>query len=317
MPHVHLLPSPGQNPSDRTVSKRAVRISLGIIGAVFLIEAVGGWLTNSLALLADAGHLLTDIAALGMVLLAFWFAARPTTPERTYGYYRAEILAALANGLALWLVSAYILVQAYRRLAEPPEISSGPMLVIAFAGLLAQVGTTLVLRRAAQENLNVRGAFVHVATDVLQSIGVIIAGLRMLFFGWYIADPIISAVIALAIIYTGGRIVLQSTHVLLEGTPSHVDTVALEEALLQADLVRSVHDLHTWSITSGYNAMSAHVVLEDEVAPEEGQRLLERLRDTVINRYGIGHVTIQLEGGFLECAEDQAHTPQSSGSATS
>ena len=246
MPKVRLLPTSAQKPGDRTASKRAVRISLGIIGVFFLIEAVGGWLTNSLALLADAGHLLTDMGALGMALLAFWFAARPITPERTYGYYRAEILAALANGLTLWLVSAYILVQAYLRLAEPPEVSSGPMLVIAFAGLLAQVGATLVLRRAARENLNVRGAFVHVATDVLQSVGVIIAGLLMLFFGWYIADPIISVIVALAIIYTGGRIVLQSTHALLEGTPSHMDA----EALLQADLVRSVHDLHTWSITS-------------------------------------------------------------------
>jgi len=256
-------PTPGRKLYDRTVSKRAVRISLGIIGPFFLIEAIGGWLTNSLALLADAGHLLTDVGALALALMAFWFAARPTSPTHTYGYYRAEILAALANGLTLWLVAAYILWQAYQRLLEPPEVLSGPMLLIAFVGFFAQLAAAVVLHGSAEESLNIRAAFVHVATDAAQSIGVIIAGVLMLFLGWYIADPIISVIIALGITYTGGRIVFQAIHVLLEGTPSHVDVVALQAAMRQAQGVESVHDVHTWSITSGYHAMSAHVVLED------------------------------------------------------
>ena len=231
MTQASLSPTPGRKLYDRTGSKRAVRISLAIIGTFFVIEALGGWLTNSLALQADAGHLLTDVGALGMALVAFSFAARPISAARTYGYYRAEILAALANGLTLWLVAAYILFQAYRRLLEPPEVLSGPMLLIAFAGFLAQVAAALVLRGSSKESLNTRGAFVHVATDAVQSTGIIIAGFLMLLFGWYVADPIISVIIALLIAYTGGRIVFQSTHVLLEGTPSSIDVVALQGAM--------------------------------------------------------------------------------------
>jgi len=296
------------------VSKRAVRISLGIIGTFFLVEAIGGWLTNSLALLADAGHLLTDVGALALALMAFWFAARPISPTRTYGYYRVEILAALANGLTLWLVAGYILWQAYQRLLEPPEVSSGPMLLIAFIGFLAQLAAAAVLHGSADESLNTRAAFMHVATDAVQSTGVIIAGALMLRFGWYIADPIISIIIALLIAYTGGRIVFQAIHVLLEGTPSHVDVVALQAALRQAQGVESVHDLHTWSITSGYYAMSAHVVLREDVTPEEGQQVLARLRDVASHRYGIDHVTTQLGGSSLEC--DENHSPASKGTAS-
>jgi len=294
---------------DRTASKRAVRISLGISAVFFLIEAVGGWLTNSLALLADAGHLLTDVGALSLVLLAFWFAARPVSPARTYGNYRAKVLAALANGLALWLVAAYILFEAYRRLLAPPQVTSGPMILIALAGFLANLVAALILYSSARDNLNVRGAFLHVTTDAIQSVGVIAAGLLMLFFGWYVADPIASGIIALVIAFSGGRIVFQATHVLLEGTPSGVDGIALRKALIQVPGVQTVHDVHTWSITSGYNAMSAHVTLKDEVSHEEEQGVLSRLREVASQQYGIGHVTIQLECGSMAC--DECHQPTS------
>ncbi len=294
-------------PHDRTASKRAVRIGLGISAVFFLIEAIGGWLTNSLALLADAGHLLTDVGALSLVLLAFWFAARPVSPARTYGNYRAEVLAALANGLALWLVAAYILFEAYRRLLAPPQVTSGPMTLIALAGFLANLVAALILYSSARDNLNVRGAFLHVATDAIQSVGVIAAGLLMLFFGWYVADPIASGIIALVIAFSGGRIVFQATHVLLEGTPSGVDGIALQKALIQVPGVQTVHDVHTWSITSGYNAMSAHVTLKDEVSHEEEQGVLSRLREVASQQYGIGPVTIQLECASTACDED--HQP--------
>ena len=299
--------SSGGNPHDRTASKRAMRIALGISATFFFIEAIGGWLTNSLALLADAGHLLTDVGALSMALLAFWLAARPISPARTYGYYRAEILAALANGLTLWLVAAYILFEAYRRFADPPEILSGPMLTVAFSGLVANMAAAWVLHGSSKDSLNVRGAFVHVATDAVQSIGVIITGFLMLLFSWYVADPIVSVIIAVLILYTGGRIVLQATHVLLEGSPSSVDVVALREAFLRDPGVQEVHDVHTWSITSGYNAMSAHVTLKDEVTHVEEPQVLARLRELASHQYGIGHVTIQMEGGSAECEED--HEP--------
>ncbi|MDO8750971.1 MAG: cation diffusion facilitator family transporter [Dehalococcoidia bacterium] len=299
--------SSARKPYDRTAAKRAVRISLGISAVFFLIEAIGGWLTNSLALLADAGHVLTDVGALGMTLLAFWFAARPVSPARTYGYFRAEVLAALANGLSVWLVAAFILLQAYRRLMDPPEVLSGPMVVIAFLGLLANLAAALVLYGSSKESLNVRAAFVNVATDAVQSVGVIIAGFLMLFFGWYITDPVVSVIIAVLITYSGGRIVLQATHVLLEGTPAGIDVVGLQDALRQAPGVRAVHDLHTWSITSGYNAMSAHVTLKDEVSHEEEQGVLSHLREVATTQYGIGHVTIQLESGSMAGEED--HEP--------
>jgi cobalt-zinc-cadmium efflux system protein len=308
---------PTRNRYHRTRSKRAVRISLVIILAFFLVEAIGGWWTHSLALLADAGHLLTDVGALAMTLMAFWFAARPVTVARTYGYYRVEILAALANGLALWAVAAYILFEAYQRLLDPPEVLGGPMVLIASAGFVAQLAAARILHRAADQSLNTRSAFLHVATDAVQSAGIVLAGVLMLLFGWYVADPIVSAVISVLIIYTGGRIVFQATNVLLEGTPSDVDIVALEEILRQADGVVSVHDIHTWSITSGYNALSAHAVLADGVTPEQGQRILVQLRDAASGQFGISHVTIQLEGGSLECQEDHVLASQRSTSSRS
>ncbi len=294
---------------SRAASKRAIYVGLGISTTFLVVEAVGGWLTNSLALLSDAGHLLTDVGALGLALLAFRFAARPASLSRTYGHYRAEILAASANGLTLWLVAAYILYEAYRRFLNPPEVHSGPMLAVAVAGFFANVVVAVVLRRASRESLNVRSAFMHVATDAVQSIGVIIAGLLMLYFGWYIADPIISVVIALLIAYTGTRVILQAVSILMEGVPSAVDVGALRDAICEAPGVDSVHDLHLWSITSGYYPMSVHVTLKSNAGAEERRGLLERLQGMITRDYGISHVTIQVEDGAMECNQEGARQP--------
>jgi len=296
-------------PRLRSRSKKALKLALVIIGAFFVAEALGGYFTNSLALLSDAGHLLSDVGALVLALLAFWFAERPITPSQTYGYYRVEILAALVNGLTLWGVAAFIGYEAYRRLIDPPTVQSLPMLIIALVGFLGQGASTLILRQAARESLNAQGAFLHIATDALQSVGVIFAGILMLLFRWYIADPIISVVIAVLITWSGGRLVAGALRILLESTPSHIDIQSLKRALEAVEGVKEVHDLHTWTITSGYDAMSAHIILKEGLTHQQAQGVLARLRDLATRKFRIEHVTIQLEDRPMGCQEN--HSPPS------
>lgn len=286
--------------------RRALLAALGIIGAFFIIEGVGGYLTNSLALMADAGHLLTDVGALLLALGAMWLAGRPVSEQRTFGFHRVEILAALVNGVTLWGVAGYIGYQAYHRIIEPPEVNSLPMVLVALVGLLAQVGVALMLARSSRQSLNVRGAYIHVATDAVQSVGVVVAGLLMLFFGWFLADPIISVLTAVLIAYSGARIVRQASHILLEGAPSHVDVAALRRVMEALPEVERVHDLHTWTITSGYDAMSAHVIIREGATAHRTREILSQLRHLAAQRFGIAHVTIQVEEHDLECAEDHA-----------
>lgn len=289
---------------SRVASKRGMRWALLILGLFFVVEAVGAFATGSLALLADAGHLLSDVGSIVLALAAFWLASRPPSESRTYGFYRVEILAALVNGLTLWAIAGYIGFEAYRRLFTTPQVLSGPMLVVAVAGLVAQAVTVLLLRTSARESLNARAAAVHVATDVIQSIGVVATAVLMLVFKWYLADPIASLAIAVLIVYSGGRIIIEASHILMEGTPSHVDLPELQLAMERVSGVKEVHDLHTWSITSGYDAMSAHVVLREGVSAERGQRVLTHLRGLASDRFGIHHVTIQLEEQSLGCPTD-------------
>ncbi|MBI2873087.1 MAG: cation transporter [Chloroflexi bacterium] len=294
---------------DRRASRRAMLVALGISGVFFVVEGVAGYLTNSLALLADAGHVLTDLGALLLALMAFWAAARPPSDARTYGYHRLEVLAALANGLAVWGVAAYIGLEGYRRLLAPPQVMAVPMLAVAIAGLAGNVAAALVLRPSAQCSLNARGAFVHVTTDAVQSVGVVLAGALMVAFGWYLADPIISLLTAILIAYSGSRVAYAAVHILLEGTPSHVNPSALMRRMEAVPQVQMVHDLHTWTITSGYHAMSAHVVVGSEATHDDEQLVLARLRDVAAREFGITHATIQLEHPGLLCQE--AHAPAS------
>ncbi len=287
----------------RALSRKVLLIALIIVGAFFVIELIGGILTNSLALISDAGHLLTDVGGLGLALFAFWFAARPASAQRSYGYYRIEILAAMVNGLTLWGISAYIFYEAYHRFFSPPEVNSLPMLIIASVGLIAQISASLALKRGAGESLNVKGAYMHVLTDALQSVGVIIAGLVMVFTKFYLADPIISVIIGVLIVYGGGRIVLETVHILLEGTPKGIDLRQLQRAMAEVDGVCGVHDIHAWVLTSGYNALSAHVVYNEGLDAEGIDRVGHRLRDTVMTKFPVHHVTIQLEDSDGECCE--------------
>ncbi len=289
----------GHGPDDS--KSRALAIALGITLAFLIVEVIGGVLTGSLALLADAGHMATDVAALALALFAGWLARRPATPERSFGYRRAEVLAALVNGATLVAISLYIFWEAFRRIGEPPEVDSGPMLAIAVAGLAANAASAWVLARGGghQHDLNTRGAFLHVIGDMLGSVGAIAAALIMLATGWYLADPILSAGIGLLILWSSWRLLRESVDVLLEATPAHIDPVAVRRAMTTVPGVTGVHDLHIWTVTSGLVALSAHVECErDRGWNDLLVDLAARLRD----QFGIVHVTLQPEMGSLPAA---------------
>jgi cobalt-zinc-cadmium efflux system protein len=272
--------------------KGRLAVVLGLTTVYLVAEVVGGLLTGSLALLADAGHMLTDVGGLALALLAIWLAERPATPERTYGYYRAEILAALANAVVLFAVSFYILYEAYRRFLDPPEVASGWMLVVAAIGLAVNLAGMALLRSAAGESLNMKGAYFEVLSDMLTSIGVIAAGLIMWTTGWYYADPLFSAGIGLFILPRTWKLLMDAVHVLLEGTPSDVNLAAVREAIAGTAGVAGVHDLHAWSLTSGSNALSVHVVLGDGADPGS---VLADVRRRIVEGFPIAHTTIQVE----------------------
>ncbi len=266
--------------------------ALAITALWFVIELVAGFYTNSLALLADAAHMLTDLAALGLSLFAQRIAFRPATHEKTFGYLRAEILAALANGVFLVIVAIYIFFQAYKRLASVPEVKGGPMLVVAITGLAANFATAALLYRSRRQSLNMRGAFLHVAGDALGSLGAIIAGVAMVLWRWYLADPIVSVLVAVLVLVSSWELVRESVDVLLEGTPSHLDIGKILADLGRVEGVLAVHDLHVWSITSGLPAMSCHVVLSRDADSAAVLSILSRLMN---EKYDIHHTTIQTE----------------------
>jgi cobalt-zinc-cadmium efflux system protein len=273
-------------------SRGRLLTTLGVTAALVVVEVLGAVWTGSLALLADAGHMLTDVGGLALALFAIWIAGRPPTPAKTYGYYRAEILAALVNALVLLAVAGAILVEAYRRLRAPPDVLGGPMLLIAVVGLAANLGCAWLLHADADASLNVRGAYLHVLGDALSSVGVVVAAAVVVATGSTVADPLASVAIALIIVPRTWGLLRQAVNVLLEGTPTHLDLGEIEAAIQRAPGVRRVHDLHVWTLTSGREAMSAHVVVEDVGASD---RLLRELHAVLHARFGIDHTTIQLE----------------------
>lgn len=231
-------------------SKRALGIALSIITVFLVVEVIGGFMTNSLALLSDAGHMLSDAMALLLSLLAFIMASRPPSAERTYGLHRFEILAALVNGVTLVVISLVILWEAYQRLWDPPEVASGTMVAIAAIGLFANIAAAFVLMRGDyKNNVNVRSAFLHVLGDLLGSVGAIIGGLLMMWFDWYLADPLISIIVAVLIMFSAWRVTKESVNILMEAVPSRIDTRKIKERLEQISGVQEVHDLHVWTVT--------------------------------------------------------------------
>ena len=264
----------------------------GLTAAFLVVEAAVGLWTGSLSLLADATHMLVDAGGVLLSLLAVWFAERPATPAKTYGYYRVEILAALVNGVVLCVMAIAILVATYERLREPPHVPGVPILVVATLGLLVNLACMGLLHGGAAESLNVRGAYLEVLGDAVSSALVIVAGLVIVFTGWTRADVIAGALIALFILPRTWALLRQAVNILLEGAPPHLDVTEIEDALRAARSVRRVHALHVWTLTSGREAMSAHVVV---VAGAPADRILEELHLVLHARFGIDHTTIQIE----------------------
>jgi len=257
-----------------------------------LAELFGGLWTGSLALLADSGHMLADVAALLLALMALWFGSRPATPNKTFGYYRLEILAALTNGVGLTLISFFIFYEAYLRLYAPPSIRSVPMTIVAAGGLIINLICARLLHYDRHDDLNMRGAWLHVVSDALGSLGAIVAGVLIAVLGWNVADPIISIMIAVLIVWSSWHLMRDATNVLLEGTPAHINLAAVEDAILETEGVSNVHDLHVWTITSGREALSAHVIHAYSISQPN---LLKELRTKLHDRFGVDHLTIQME----------------------
>jgi cobalt-zinc-cadmium efflux system protein len=270
---------------------RRLWIALVLTGVFLVAEVVGGLLSNSLALLADAGHMLTDVGALGLSLFVAWFSRRPETDRRTYGYLRLEILAAFINGATLLLLSAWILFEAIVRFRTPEPISGGLMLVVAVLGLLVNVAAAWTLHPSQGGSINIRGAYLHVLSDLLGSVGTVTAALLVWYTGWLTADPIASVFVTLLIIRAAWRLVRESVDVLLESTPAHISLGAVREQLEAIPGIESVHDLHVWTVTSNHIAMSAHAIVRE---PDRQQHVLEHVLDAM-RLFGIHHVTIQLE----------------------
>jgi cobalt-zinc-cadmium efflux system protein len=292
--HEHHHASHGGRGHDHTreASQRTLLIVLVLTFGYMLAEAVGGFLANSLALLSDAGHMLTDVAALTLSLFAVRFASRPATPRKTYGFYRLEILAALANGVTLIVLSILICIEAYRRLRSPETVQGWTLVWISTGGLAVNLISAWLLSHFHDENLNIRGALLHVLGDLLGSVAAIAAGVMIVWRGWVWADPAFSVIISVLIIYSSWRLVADAVNVLLEGTPSHINAAAVEEAMRTVAGVRAVHDLHIWTITSGRHAVTAHVVINDA---SESYRLLREVREMLAGRFALTHSTIQIE----------------------
>lgn len=257
-----------------------------------IVEAVGGWLTNSLALIADAGHMLTDVAALGLSLAAIWFGSRPATAKKTFGYYRLEILAAFVNGIALALLSIFVIYEAVVRWQSPPAIDGFQLTIIAAGGLLVNIIAAKLLHHGHKHDLNMRGAWLHVMGDLLGSVTAIIAGILISTAGYLWADPLCSILISLIIIFGAWRLILESVNVLLEGTPKHINLSAVESTILETEGVSGVHDLHVWTISSGIEALSAHISHNESVVHSD---LLVKVRERLHTNFGIDHLTIQME----------------------
>ena len=276
-------------------------ISFMIISGYMLIEALGGFLTNSLALLSDAGHMLSDAISLGIALLAFTLGEKAANYRKTYGYKRFEILAAVLNGVTLIFIALYIFYEAIQRFQNPADVASTGMLIIASIGLLVNIFVAWMMMRGGnvEENLNMRGAYLHVLSDMLGSIGAIIAALLIIYFGWVWADPLASVIVAALVLRSGYHVTKAGIHVLMEGTPQNVDLDDVIQTIQNTKGIQSVHDLHVWSITSGLNALSCHAVVDDDqLSIADSERLLRQIEKD-LEHQNIHHMTIQLTSAHL------------------
>jgi cobalt-zinc-cadmium efflux system protein len=292
MGHHHDHSHAGHSHYHGNADRRALAIVFALTAGFMVVEFIGGLLTGSLALLADAGHMLSDAVSLGVALFAVWLAAKPATPQRSFGYKRAEILAALFNGVTLVAISVWIFYEAYRRLSEPPEILGGPMLAVAVVGLLVNVAGAAILARSGGESLNVQGALRHVLADVAGSVGAIAASVVIITTGWVYADPLISALIGLLVLGSSRKLLRDSVNVLLEQAPRGLDAEEVGASMVGVPGVEEVHDLHVWTITSGFPALAAHVLVGRNQDCHARRRDLEKL---LAYEFGIEHTTLQVD----------------------
>ncbi|MGD8188971.1 cation diffusion facilitator family transporter [Brevibacillus ginsengisoli] len=283
---------------DLEGNKKGLTIALIITFGIMILEFFGGLITNSLALLSDSGHMLSDTSSLILSLVAVRFATKPASPKKTYGYYRFEILAALFNGITLFLISAFIIWEAYGRFVNPPTVSSGSMMLIAIIGLLANLlsAYSLMKKGDIKNNINLRSAYLHILGDALGSVGAILAGLVMWCFGWYVADPIISVLVALLILKGAWGVITHTVHVLMEGTPITVNQEEVKETLVRIEGVLDIHDLHIWTITSGLDSLTCHLLIEDG---RDSQKILQEAIHLIGEKFKIQHTTIQVENSTI------------------
>ncbi|ATD65446.1 cation diffusion facilitator family transporter [Neisseria weixii] len=294
--HSHTHSHNHSHSHSHTSNKTVLRISFFIISAFMLAEVAGGWITNSLALLSDAGHMFSDAFSLGMALWAFKIGERQNTLQKTFGYKRFEILTASFNGLLLVAIAVLIIYEAVERFVSPPEIATAGMLVISVLGLLVNIGVAvyMVKNSDTEANVNMRGAYLHVLSDMLGSVGAIVAAVLMMAFGWAWADPLASILVAVLIGRSGWKLFIKTLHILMEGTPENLRTDEVLAAIRQVEGVQSVHDLHVWTITSDINALSCHIVVDGRLAVAEAEQIVYRL-EHLLAHHNITHSTVQIE----------------------
>jgi len=273
---------------------RSLKTVFIITFVYFVIEVVVGFMSNSLALLSDAAHMLTDVGGQGLALFAIWMSSRPRNAWKTYGYYRTEIFSALLNAVVLLFISGYILYEAWQRFSNPPAVAGIPMLVVAFCGLIINLISMKILRSGSRENINIKGAFLEVVSDMLSSVGVIIAGCIILATGWLYIDPIMSAAIGLFILPRTYNLLKESVNILLEAVPKDIDYNAVNNLFTAKPGVISIHDLHIWTLTSGMYALSVHVIMEPETSLEEASEISRSLKELLATRFKINHTTIEI-----------------------
>ena len=294
----------------RDASMRSLIIALALISGFMVVEVVGGIISGSLALLADAGHMITDAAAIGLALLALAVSRREASAASTFGFRRTEVLATMLNALSLWLIAAWILFEAATRLEAilhshyDETIDAGWMLGVGGVGLVVNIIAAWVLHRQARHSMNVEGAMKHVLADMLGSVGVVVSAVIIYFTEWYIVDPILSVVIVVIILASTWRLTVKVYGVLMEGAPEHIDVYDLCDDILELEGVTVIHDVHVWSLVSGYDMATAHILVDPELTAEQLERLRTQTRDMMINNYGISHATVQLEQSTLTCVED-------------
>jgi cobalt-zinc-cadmium efflux system protein len=295
----HLHDHPAHNHGFQK-NRKALLIAIAVTGAIMVVEIVGGFLANSLALLSDAGHMLTDVSSLVLSLIALKLATRPSSATRTYGFYRMEILAALINGATLILISALIFYEAYHRLKAAEAVDSLTMLGVAAIGLVANGVAAWAMLSSSRENLNIRGAYLHILGDLLSSVGVLIGGAAIYFTGWFWIDPVLSVGICIVILRGAVLLVKESVNILLEAVPKDIDLKEVQRTLRSLPGVKDLHHLHLWTISSGIYALSAHILI-DNVMVSQTARIIEEINRLLLKKFNISHTTLQLE--CENCAE--------------